>query len=190
MEELKERILREGEVIGNNIIKVDRFLNHQIDPVFMQAIGRQFAAQFADQKITKVITIESSGIAPAVMTGLALEVPVIFIRKKKPTTSKGEVFVAEVYSYTKKETNAIYIEKELLTNQDRVLIIDDFLANGEASLGLAKLVEMSGALVAGVGIVVEKSFQNGRHRLDHAGYRVHALARIASLEGGEVRFLD
>ncbi|MFX3617029.1 MAG: xanthine phosphoribosyltransferase [Sporolactobacillus sp.] len=190
MEELKERIIKEGQVIGSNILKVDRFLNHQIDPVFMQRIGKQFAKLFAPQNISKVITIESSGIAPAVMTGLALQVPVIFIRKKKPVTANEEVLVTDVYSFTKKVTNTIYIEKGLLTPDDRVLIIDDFLANGEASLGLVRLIELSGAKVAGIGIVVEKSFQEGRRRLDQAGYAVHSLARVASLEKGEVQFLD
>lgn len=190
MKELKRRILEDGRVIGTEILKVDHFLNHQIDPVLMQKIGNKFADIFKKDKVSKVITIESSGIAPALMTGLALKVPVIFARKKKPVTLNEGSLATEIVSFTKHVRNTVYIEKDMLAADDRVLIIDDFLANGEASLGLARLIEMAGAEVAGVGIVIEKSFQDGRHRLDHAGYRVCSLARIASLKNGKVDFVD
>ncbi|WP_010631194.1 xanthine phosphoribosyltransferase [Sporolactobacillus vineae] len=190
MKELKRRILEDGRVIGTDILKVDHFLNHQIDPVLMQTIGNKFADIFKKDQVSKVITIESSGIAPALMTGLALKVPVIFARKKKPVTLNEGSLATEIVSFTKHVRNTVYIEKDMLQTGDRVLIIDDFLANGEASLGLARLIEMAGAEVAGVGIVIEKSFQEGRRRLDHAGYRVCSLARIASLGNGKVEFVD
>ncbi|MFT8709867.1 MAG: xanthine phosphoribosyltransferase [Sporolactobacillus sp.] len=190
MEELKARIVAEGKVLGDSILKVDRFLNHQIDPGLMKRIGQEFANSFAKLRVSKIITIESSGIAPAVMTGLALDVPVIFIRKKKPSTAQGKVYTADVYSYTKKETNMIYIEEELLTPNDRVLIIDDFLANGEAALGLAHLVKQSGAHIVGIGVVIEKAFQQGHQLLENAGYQVRALASITSLTNGHIQFIE
>lgn len=190
MEELKKRIREEGRVIGSNILKVDRFLNHQIDPILMRKIGDQFAFEFQEANISKVITVESSGIAPALMTGLALKIPVIFARKKKPLTLNEDAFVTEIYSYTKQIKNSVYLEKDMLIPNDRVLIVDDFLANGEASLGLTRLIEMAGATVAGIGIVIEKAFQDGRKRLDQSGYSVFSLARIASLDHNRIRFLD
>lgn len=190
MKELKKRIREEGKVIGSEILKVDHFLNHQIDPVLMFKIGEKFADIFENKEVSKVITIESSGIAPALMTGLALKVPVIFARKKKPVTLDEGSLSTEIFSFTKQVSNTVYIEKGMLTADDHVLIIDDFLANGEASLGLTKIIEMAGAIVVGIGIVIEKSFQDGRKRLDHAGYPVFSLARIASLENGQVTFIE
>ncbi|GGL48317.1 xanthine phosphoribosyltransferase [Sporolactobacillus putidus] len=190
MEELKKRIREEGKVIDGDILKVDQFLNHQIDPMLMKKIGDQFAAVFRPAGVSKVVTIESSGIAPALMTGLAIGVPVIFARKKKPLTLNGGALVTDIYSYTKEVRNPVYLEKDMLSPEDRVLIIDDFLANGEASLGLTRLIEMAGATVAGIGIVIEKAFQDGRKRLDRSGYSVFSLARIASLDHNRVSFLD
>jgi len=190
MEELKQRIREEGIVIDSNILKVDRFLNHQIDPGLMKKIAERFAHTFADTGVSKVLTIESSGIAPALMTGLALNVPVLFARKKKPSTLNEDSLVTNIQSYTKSTNNLVYLEKIMLSADDRILIVDDFLANGEASLGLTRLVEMAGATVAGVCIVIEKSFQLGRSRLDHAGYPVYSLARISSLANNKITFLD
>lgn len=189
MEELEVRIQKEGQVLGSDVLKVDRFLNHQIDPVLMQNIGKTFAKAFEAAGIDKIVTIESSGIAPAVMTGLYLHVPVIFARKKRSLTLKGGL-TTDVYSYTKKEKNHIYLADNMLAKDDRVLIIDDFLAKGEAALGLIRLVEQAGATVAGIGIVIEKSFQEGRKKLDDLGYRVCSLARIASLDNQQVTFLN
>src|SRR5690606_38274570 len=143
-------------------LKVDSFLNHQIDPVLMQQIGEEFAFRFENDQITKVLTLESSGIAPSVMTALRLEVPTVFARKRKSLTLIDHLYSAEVYSYTKQETNTISVSKDYITSDDVVLIIDDFLANGQAALGLIDLVEQSGAALAGVGIVIEKGFQKGR----------------------------
>lgn len=190
MDELKKRIREEGTVIQSNILKVDRFLNHQIDPVLMKQVGEKFAQVFADASITKVLTIESSGIAPALMTGLELSVPVLFARKKKPLTLNEGTVTTKIYSYTKKIYNSVYVEESMIQKNDRILIIDDFLANGEASLGLTRLIETAGAIVAGIGIVIEKSFQDGRSRLDKAGYSVYALARISSLDNNQITFID
>ncbi|MNI32183.1 Xanthine phosphoribosyltransferase [compost metagenome] len=165
-------------------------MNHQMDPVLMREVGGEFARRFAGEGVTKVLTIESSGIAPAIMTALELGVPMIFARKHKSLTLKEDILVEKVYSFTKRETNEITVSKKFLHPEDRVLIIDDFLANGEAAFGLARIVEQVGASVAGIGIVIEKSFQPGARLLEEAGYRLDSLVRIASLENGTVTFVE
>jgi xanthine phosphoribosyltransferase len=190
LDRLKQKILQEGKILSDSVLKVDSFLNHQVDPTLMAAIGREFAARFAEDGITKVLTVETSGIAPALMTALELSVPLVFARKKKSVTMTDDVFSASVHSFTKNETNNITITKTFLAPGDRILLIDDFLANGEATLGLIRLVEQAGAAVAGIGIVIEKAFQPGGTRLREAGYRVESLARIVSMQNGQIRFLD
>ncbi|MEK5479827.1 xanthine phosphoribosyltransferase [Paenibacillus sp. FSL R5-0407] len=190
MKLLRDKVMTEGIVLGNQVLKVDSFLNHQMDPVLMREVGSEFARRFAGEGITKVLTIESSGIAPAIMTSLELGVPMIFARKHKSLTLKDDILVEKVYSFTKRETNEITVSKKFLLPGDRVLIIDDFLANGEAAFGLARIAEQVGASVAGIGIVIEKSFQPGARLLGEAGYRVDSLVRIASLENGTVTFVD
>lgn len=190
MELLKERIKRDGKVLSEQVLKVDSFLNHQIDPELMLEIGKEFAERFASEDITKIVTIESSGIAPAVMAGLYMKVPVIFARKKKSLTLVDDLLTASVHSFTKNETNEISLSKKYLCETDRVLIIDDFLANGQAALGLAEIVKQAGAQVAGIGIVIEKSFQEGAQVLREKGFKVESLARVASLANGEVGFLN
>ncbi|WP_019635243.1 xanthine phosphoribosyltransferase [Paenibacillus fonticola] len=190
MKLLKDKVIAEGIVLGGQVLKVDSFLNHQMDPVLMKEVGAEFTRRFAGERITKVLTIESSGIAPAIMTALELGVPMIFARKHKSLTLKDNILVEKVYSFTKKESNEITVSKKFLGPEDRVLIIDDFLANGEAAFGLARIVEQVGASVAGIGIVIEKSFQPGAGLLQEAGYRVESLVRIASLENGAVAFVD
>jgi xanthine phosphoribosyltransferase len=187
---LEEKISTEGKVLSENVLKVDSFLNHQIDPQLMLEIGKEFASIFAGEGITKIVTIESSGIAPAVMAGLHLNVPVIFARKRKSLTLVDDLLTATVHSFTKNETNEISISKKYVNESDHVLIIDDFLANGEAALALVKIVQQSGASVAGIGIVIEKSFQNGAQKLKELGLRVESLARIASLSNGEVTYIN
>jgi xanthine phosphoribosyltransferase len=187
---LEERIIADGKVLSENVLKVDSFLTHQLDPELMSQIGKEFAFRFADDGITKIVTIESSGIAPAVMTGLHMNLPVIFARKRKSVTFSDELLTASVYSFTKKESNEIAIAKKYLHENDRVLIIDDFLANGQAALGLIDLVKQSGAEVAGIGIVIEKSFQQGAQKLNDLGIRVESLASIASLTNGKVTFIN
>ncbi len=190
MEELKTRIKEVGTVLPGNVLKVDAFLNHQIDAGLMQRIGQAFAARFADAGITKVWTVESSGIAPAVMTGLALGVPVIFARKHKSLTLNEGLYTAEVYSYTKQVANKITIAQKYVAPDDKVLIIDDFLANGQAVSGLLAIAKQAGVTVTGAGIVIEKTFQPGRLALEKQGIPVVSLAKIKSLANGQVEFVE
>lgn len=188
MQPLKEKIRQEGEALSSEILKVDSFLNHQIDPVLMQQIGREFARRFAEDQITRVLTIESSGIAPSVMAGLVLGVPVVFARKRKSLTLT-DYYESKVYSFTKQEVSSVVVAKKLLTKEDRVLIIDDFLANGQAAEGLIDIVRQAGASLAGVGIVIEKSFQEGGKRIREKGIRVESLVQVSALLEGKVMFV-
>jgi xanthine phosphoribosyltransferase len=187
---LKDKVMAEGIVLGDQVLKVDSFLNHQMDPNLMKEIGREFVQRFEGEQITKILTIESSGIAPAIMTALELNVPMIFARKNKSLTLKNDIFVEKVYSFTKRETNEITVSKKFMNSNDNVLIIDDFLANGEAAFGLARIVQQSGANVVGIGIVIEKSFQPGAKLLQEAGYKLESLVKIASLENNTVTFVE
>ena len=189
MHALEQKILAEGIVLSDEVLKVDSFLNHQIDPVMMQQIGQEFARLFKDAGITKIITIEASGIAPAVMAGLELGVPVIFARKYQSLTLKDDLFRSKVFSFTKQVESTIAISKKHIYATDKVLVIDDFLANGQAALGLADLIHQAEASVVGIGIVIEKSFQPGRDILLEKGYRVESLARVKSLTNGNVEFV-
>jgi len=186
---LEQKILAEGIVLSEEVLKVDSFLNHQIDPVMMQQIGQEFARLFKDAGITKIITIEASGIAPAVMAGLELGVPVIFARKYQSLTLKDDLYRSKVFSFTKQTESTIAISKKHINATDKVLVIDDFLANGQAALGLADLIHQADASVVGIGIVIEKSFQPGRDILLEKGYRVESLARVKSLGNGTVEFV-
>ncbi|MCC2928776.1 xanthine phosphoribosyltransferase [Bacillus sp. LBG-1-113] len=190
MEALKRKIEKEGVVLSDQVLKVDAFLNHQIDPLLMKKIGDEFAARFEKDEVTKIVTIESSGIAPAVMAGLQMGVPVVFARKHKSLTLTDNLLTSSVYSFTKQTESHIAVSGNHLSDQDHVLIIDDFLANGQAALGLASIVKQAGASVAGLGIVIEKSFQPGREELVKLGYRVESLARIESLAEGKVSFVQ
>ena len=188
MHALEQKILAEGIVLSDQVLKVDSFLNHQIDPVMMQQIGQEFARLFKDAGITKIITIEASGIAPAVMAGLELGVPVIFARKYQSLTLKDDLYRSKVFSFTKQIESTIAISNKHISSTDKVLVIDDFLANGQAALGLADLIHQAQAEVVGIGIVIEKSFQPGRALLLEKGYRVESLARVKSLANGTVEF--
>ena len=189
MHALEQKILAEGIVLSEEVLKVDSFLNHQIDPVMMQLIGQEFARLFKDAGITKIITIEASGIAPAVMAGLELGVPVIFARKYQSLTLKDDLYRSKVFSFTKQTESTIAISNKHISSTDKVLVIDDFLANGQAALGLADLIHQANAEVVGIGIVIEKSFQPGRGLLLEKGYRVESLARVKSLTNGTVEFV-
>ncbi|MEB3864526.1 MULTISPECIES: xanthine phosphoribosyltransferase [Acinetobacter] len=189
MHALEQKILTEGIVLSDQVLKVDAFLNHQIDPVLMQQIGKEFAARFKDAGITKIITIEASGIAPAIMAGLELGVPVIFARKYQSLTLKDDLYRSKVFSFTKQTESTIAISNKHLHSTDKALVIDDFLANGQAALGLIDLIHQANAEVVGVGIVIEKSFQPGRDLLLEKGYRVESLARVHSLTDGQVIFV-
>ncbi|MFC4711559.1 xanthine phosphoribosyltransferase [Planococcus dechangensis] len=188
MKQLEEKIIADGRVLSEAVLKVDSFLNHQIDPVLMQAIGEEFASRFKAAGITKILTIESSGIAPAVMTGLSLGVPIVFARKRKSLTLKDGLYTADVHSFTKNETNEISVSRDFLGKNDVVMILDDFLANGQAALGLLDIVEQAGAECAGIGIVIEKGFQPGGKLLRDKGVRVETLANIKRMEPGHVEF--
>ncbi|CAD2081598.1 xanthine phosphoribosyltransferase [Jeotgalicoccus coquinae] len=190
MDLLKNKILSEGIALSDNVLKVDKFLNHQIDPELMVEIGKEFHARFKDDKITKVLTLESSGIAPAVMTALNFNVPAVFARKRKSLTFTNDLLSAQVFSYTKQETNMISVSNQFIQPGDNILIIDDFLANGEAAGALISIVEQAEANVAGLGIVIEKSFQSGASILKNRNYRVESLARIKSLTDGTITFAE
>ena len=190
MKLLEERIKKDGVILNEDILKVDSFLNHQIDPVLMMEIGEEFARLFADTKADRILTVESSGIAPAVMTGYAMKLPVVFARKHKSLTLPDNVYSADVFSFTKQVNNKVLIDKRFLNQDENILIIDDFLANGQAVNGLIDIVKSAGAHIKGVGIVIEKSFQRGRKLLDENHIRVESLARIAEFKNGQVVFAD
>ncbi len=182
MEILKQRILTDGIVKPGNVLKVDTFLNHQIDVRLIDEIGKELHRRFADKPITKVLTIETSGIAIACSVAREFDVPVVFAKKKKSVNLDGDVFVADVESFTHKVTNQVILSKKLLGQEDHVLIVDDFLANGYAMQGLISIVESADATVEGLGIVIEKAFQNGGDRLRNLGYNLQSLAIIDRMD--------
>ncbi len=188
MQLLKDRIIKDGQVLSDTIIKVDSFLNHQIDPSLMFAVGQEFAGRFADtpKKITKILTIEASGIAAALTTGYVLEVPVVYAKKKKPSTIKEDTYAVTVHSFTRDEDVNVVVQSKYLTTDDHILIIDDFLATGEAIRGMVDLVKQAGASLAGVGIVIEKQFQHGGDKLRAAGVRIESLAQIEGTFNGKI----
>ena len=182
MKILKERILKDGVVKPGNILKVDSFLNHQMDVVLMEQIGQEFYRRFSNLPITKVLTIETSGIAVAYPVARAFGVPMVFAKKTKSVNMDGELYVAEIQSYTKKDNNLVIVSKKFLSPEDNVLIVDDFLANGCALQGLISIVESAEATVAGLGIVVEKGFQEGGQRIRNLGYRLESLAIVDTMD--------
>lgn len=190
MKLLEDRILKDGNILGDNILKVDSFLTHQVDFKLMTEIGKVFAKTFESQGITKVVTIEASGIAPALYVAQELDVPMIFAKKHKNITMTEGILTAEVYSFTKQVTSTVSIASKFLSQNDKVLIIDDFLANGQAAKGLIDIINQAGASVEGVGIVIEKSFQDGRALLENSGVKVTSLARIKNFENGSLNFLE
>lgn len=190
MDLLKERILAEGIAKNENILKVDSFLNHQVDPVLMQKIGEEFANHYKDMGITKVVTIESSGIAPALMTAISLNVPMVILKKQASKVLNDNLFQTVVTSYTKGTSYELSLAQEYIDENDHVLIIDDFLADGEAATGAIRLLRKAHATVAGIGILIEKSFQPGRRKLEEQGFHVYALARIAKLAEGIIEFVE
>lgn len=189
MESLGQKVKEDGVVIDEKILKVDGFLNHQIDAKLMNDVGKTFYESFKDAGITKILTIEASGIAPAIMASFHFDVPCLFAKKAKPSTLKDGFYSTNIHSFTKNKTSTVIVSEEFLGPDDKVLIIDDFLANGDASLGLNDIVKQANATTVGVGIVVEKSFQNGRQRLEDAGLYVSSLCKVASLEGNKVTLL-
>jgi len=188
MELLKKRILEDGRVGNGGVLKVDSFLNHQIDIDLYNEIGKEFKKRFSDKKVSKILTIEASGIGIACITAQYFNVPVVFAKKTESKNLDSETYQSEVYSFTKEKNYRIRVSKKYLNPGENVLIIDDFLANGRAVLGLMDIIQQSGASLAGVGIVIEKGFQDGGHLLREKGVQVESLAIIKSMENGKVEF--
>ena len=188
MQILKDRILKDGKNLGDGILKVDGFINHQVDPVLMFEAGKEFARRFKDVGATKILTAEISGIAPAVATGYHLGLPVVYARKHKPITMPDQVFLTLAPSHTKGRTVELIVSPEYLAGGERVLIIDDFLASGATILGLVRLAQTAGAVIVGIGALVEKVFEGGREKLLPLNIPVESLAAIVSMEGEEISF--
>lgn len=186
MQMLKKRILEEGHCLEGGILKVDSFINHQVDPALMMAIAEEFARRFSNTGVEKIITVEASGIAPALMTGYKMGLPVIFAKKKQPSTMTTGFYQAEVTSFTKQRTYSMVISREYLQPGNKILFIDDFLAHGNAAKGIINICRQAGAQLAGMGFVVEKSFQQGGQWLRQQGIRTESLAMVESLEGGKI----
>lgn len=185
---LKERVLRDGKCLPGGILKVDGFINHQMDPQLMMAIGQYFAQLFKDSGANKILTIEASGIAPAITMGLAMNLPVVYVKKKKPSTM-GSAYVTSVHSFTKNRDYTVSVSREFLSPSDRVVIIDDFLAFGNAARGMIDLIGQAGASLMGLGFVIEKTFQEGGKWLRENGYHVESLVQVTSLDNCEIKLL-
>ena len=186
---LEDRIKKEGQALSETVLKVDSFINHQVDSEFMDALGRDFAEHFKDAGITKVFTIESSGIAPALMTAKHLNVPMVILKKQTSKILNGNVYQTRITSFTKGTSYELTLFADYIQPGERILLIGDFLANGEAAMGASRIITESGATLAGIGILIEKSFQRGRKRLEEAGHRVYSQARIKRLDAGVIEFL-
>ena len=182
MKLLQDRIVADGKIEAGNILKVDSFLNHQIDVSLLEEIGQEFKRQFGDREVNKILTIEASGIAIACIAARYFNVPVVFAKKSRSLNIAGDVYTAKVESFTHKNTNDIIVSKKFLSPEDRILIVDDFLANGKAILGLAKLVEQAGATLVGAGVVIEKGFQDGGKRIREAGIDLRSLAIVEEMD--------
>ena len=190
MKALQERILKEGFCLPGNVLKVDSFINHQIDPEFTIEMGKEIARRFAGTEIDKVVTVEASGIAIAMAAAYELGTKLVFARKNPSVLKREEMYSCPIRSFTKKETKTVAILKKFLKAGERILIIDDFLADGNAALGLSNIVEQADCEVVGIGIVIEKSFQPGANRIKEAGYRLESLARVKSLDNCNITFME
>ena len=187
---LRERILKDGRCYDGGILKVDRFINHQMDPYLMKQVAVELIRRFADAPINKILTVEASGIAPAIMLGYLMELPVVFAKKKKPSTM-GDMYVSTVTSFTKQRDYTMVISKDYLTADDHVLFVDDFLAFGNAGLGIINLCRQAGATIEGMAFIIEKEFQHGREALMAEGMkRIESLAIIESLENNRIKLKD
>ena len=189
MKLLEDRILAEGNVLSPAILKVDSFINHQVDPVLMQEMGRDIADHFKDQGVTKVMTIESSGISPALFVACELGVPLLILKKQSSAILKTDVIQTEVVSFTKEISYQLTLARKYLSDTDHVLLVDDFLANGEAANGALRLIRKANATLAGLGVLIEKSFQPGREKLNSQGLHVYSLARIAEMDVDHITFI-
>lgn len=181
MELLKQRIIQDGKCYAGGILKVDSFINHQMDPDLMLKIGEEFVSRFKNKPINKIVTIEASGIAPAIMVGYLLHLPVVFVKKKQPKTMENMI-TTTVHSFTKDREYTVCISNDFLTEKDHILFVDDFLANGNASLGIIELAKKAGATIEGMGFIIEKAFQEGGKKLRAEGYQIESLAIVESLD--------
>ena len=189
MKALKERILKDGKSLEGGVLKVDSFINHQMDAGLMMEMAKEFVERFKGERIDKVITIEASGIAPAIMVGYLLDIPVVFAKKKVPSTMSG-ILKSEVFSFTKSRSYNICISEEYLNKGEKYLFIDDFLANGNAAAGIIDLASQAGAEIVGMGFLIEKAFQHGSEMLRNKGVHVESLAIIESLDNCEIKLSE
>ncbi|MST73990.1 xanthine phosphoribosyltransferase [Roseburia sp. MUC/MUC-530-WT-4D] len=189
MKELEEKIKNDGSIISEDILKVDSFVNHQVDPELMLHIGQDFAEHFKGRGITKVVTIESSGIAPALMTAQQLGIPLVILKKQPSKILNDNLYQTQVTSYTKGTSYELTLSANYIGEKDHVLIIDDFLANGEAATGAIRLLRKAHATIAGVGILIEKSFQPGREKIKSQGFEVYSLARVSKMQKDYIEFI-
>jgi len=189
MKLLKKRILQDGKCYEGGILKVDSFINHQLDPTLMKSIGVEFVRRFATTNVNKIMTIEASGIAPAIMTGYLMDLPVVFAKKKLPNTMRNYLSTT-VHSFTKDRDYEVVISSEFISSEDNILFIDDFLAYGNAALGILNLIEQAGANLVGMGFIIEKEFQNGRLLLESKGIKVESLAIIESLSNRIIKIKE
>lgn len=187
---LRERVEQQGQILGNGILKVDGFINHQVDPLLMNACGEELAKRFANVGATRVLTAEISGIAPALTTAQFLKVPVVYARKVKPITMPDTVYLTVAPSHTKGHMVELIVSPEYLARGERVLIIDDFLASGSTIQGLVRLTQAAGATLVGIGALIEKTFEGGRKVLSAYNVPIEALVSITSLDGGKISFLE
>lgn len=190
MELLKQRILEDGIVIGNDILKVDSFLNHQMDVKLFNEMGKEFFRLFGNKEITKILTIEASGIGIACIAAQYFNVPVVFAKKTEAKNLDSDTYLSEVFSFTKGKTYMIRVSKKYINSNDTVLIIDDFLANGKAALGLSEIVKQAGANLGGIGIAIEKGFQDGGKILRENGINVQSLAIVRCMQDGKITFAE
>jgi len=190
MNELIARILKEGRNLGNGILKVDSFINHQVDPILMDACGKEFSIRFRNIGATKILTAEISGIAPALATAMHMGLPVVYARKHKPITMPDQVFLTLTPSHTKGNTVELIVSPEYLAGGEKVLIIDDFLASGATILGLVRLAQTAGATIVGIGTLIEKSFEGGRKVLSHLDIPIESLACIQVMEDDQIVFCE
>ena len=188
MKLLEDKILSDGRVLPGDVLKVDSFLNHQIDVELINKCGEEWYRLYKDTEITKIVTIEASGIGIACIAAQYFGVPVVFAKKTKSLNLSADCYTAEVYSYTKATTKTVMISKRYISPEDRILIIDDFLANGSALRGLISIIDQAGATVAGIGIAIEKAYQGGGDELRAQGYRIESLAKVAKMIDGKIEF--
>ncbi len=189
MKALLDRIRKDGKCYPGGILKVDKFINHQMDPDLMKQIAVEFIRRYASTEINKIITIEASGIAPAIMMGFLLDLPVVFAKKKKPSTMDN-LLSSTIFSFTKQREYHVVVSKDYLTPDDKVLFVDDFLAYGNAAKGIIDLCQQAGAELVGMGFIIEKAFQNGRKVIEEAGIRCESLAIIDSLDNCEIKMRE